>query len=169
MEYIKYTVSGVIGNYSTNFNKEPLISRWGKPYKNCKVTFNETGTKQVKVMKWDNIDVVVGDTFTGKIVDKEFNGNTYSELEVPKKEEVQANELNVLRSELAKVEKRLVGVEQYIENHSMGRLPSDFSAERVDARKAELETLKKPVDLMAKEVMKTSTGEAILPEDIPNF
>ena len=154
----KYTVNKVIGNYTQSFDKKPLLSKFGKPYINAKVTFAETGDKQVKVIKWDNVEVKEGDTFNGNVVDKEYQGKKYSELEIPKKDEVLASELTLLKFTLKRMDLQLQECRAYIKAHSEGKLPSDFSAERVNDR---LDVLKADSGKI------TQDQEVIEPEDIP--
>lgn len=137
----KLTVSKVIGIYTSNFNKEPLVTKSGKPYLNAKVCFTETGDKQVKVTKWDNKEVKVGDTFVGKVVDKEYNGKKYTELEVEKKSNPASLEIAQIKFALAKHDSQIKELLQFKEDYQNGKLSSNFSADRVNTRIAELEDL----------------------------
>ena len=91
----------------------------------------------------------------GDIITK-INGNFTNITLYPPKETSKVKEVEVISEDRAIINgliRRIEVVEEYIENHRNGKLPSDFSAEKVDARVKELEQKK--------------LEEEINPEDIP--
>ena len=56
-------------------------------------------------------------------------------------------EITGLKQQISALNKRIEVVESYCNAHAEGKLPSDFSAERVNARKAEIEAKINPEDI----------------------
>jgi hypothetical protein len=120
-----------------------------------------------KVTIWQDfpefIALGVGSEVEGDIVTK-VNGNFTNITLYPPKEQVkqEVKAIDPLTAIVNGLTRRIIVVEEYIENHKNGKIPSDFSAEKVDARVKELD----PKKVAKVETIEYPTEE-INPEDIP--
>ena len=87
----------------------------------------------------------------------QYNGVTYYFFNEPKKETpvINVNKENDLASEVKALRTDVDTILSWIQQYQDGKLPSDFSAERVQARKEQLEKAQTKVEV------------EITPEDIP--
>lgn len=82
---MRYTISEVVGVFTTKQDGTALMTKTGKPYKKATVKFNETENKFVGMMVWDNEeDPKVGDVLEGEVKAKEWNGKTYHNFDKAK-------------------------------------------------------------------------------------
>lgn len=107
---MKYNVNKVLGNNSDDYNKKPYLIKTGrnvgKPYKVAKVCVPEYGERAVKVVKWDNQDVKIGDVLEGEIKEKEFNGVKYLELDTQKENPLVAR-ISAIEFSIANIHRKI--------------------------------------------------------------